>query len=60
MLFKLSLLMLGGWLLGVSILNLGDGVHVLLLAGLMLLLIAFLRARDEAVRRATNVPSSKP
>ena len=60
MLFKLSLLMLGVWLLGVSILDLGDVVHVLLLAGLMLLLISFLRARDEAARRATNVPSPKP
>jgi hypothetical protein len=36
----------------------GDGnlVHVLLLTGLTLLLLAFLRAREAAVRRATNDP----
>jgi hypothetical protein len=32
----------------------GQLVHVLLLVGLALLLLAFLRAREEAVRRAVS------
>jgi hypothetical protein len=32
----------------------GQLVHVLLLVGLALLMLAFLRAREEAVRRATS------
>ena len=60
MLFTVSLLMLVVWLLGVTVLNFGDRAHVLLLVGLMVLLIAFLRSRDEAARRARNVPAPKP
>jgi hypothetical protein len=53
MLFKIALALLGVWLLGVlGVYTIGDLVHVLLLVGLMLLLLAFLRARDAAVRRA--------
>ena len=53
MLFKISLLLLAAWMLGVvGVYNLGTLVHVLLLVGLLLLLMAFLRARDAALRSA--------
>jgi hypothetical protein len=53
MLFKVAFVLLIAWLLGVlGLYRVGDLVHVLLLVGLMLLLLAFLRARDAAVRRA--------
>ena len=52
MLFNIALLLVA-WLLGVlGAYPAGDVVHVLLLVGMMLLLLAFLRARDAAVRRA--------
>ena len=53
MLFKIALVLLSLWLIGVvGVYSAGDLVHVLLLVGLMLLLLAFLRARDAAARRA--------
>jgi hypothetical protein len=57
MLFKTAVALLVAWLIGVVTVG-GDGnlVHVLLLTGLTLLLLAFLRAREAAVRRATNDP----
>jgi hypothetical protein len=59
MLFKIALVLLSVWLVGVvGVYNVGDLVHVLLLAGLMFLLLAFLRAREAAVRRAIG-PSDK-
>jgi hypothetical protein len=61
MLFKIALALLAVWLLGVlGLYTIGDFVHVLLLGGLFLLLLAFLRARDAAVRRAVRGPSEKP
>lgn len=52
MLFKIALVLLIAWLLGlIGVYRVGDVVHVLLLVGLMLLLLAFLRARDAVVRR---------
>jgi hypothetical protein len=52
MLFKIALVLLSLWLIGVvGVSYVGDLVHVLLLVGLMLLLLAFLRARDAAARR---------
>jgi hypothetical protein len=61
MLFKTALVLLAAWLLGVlGLYSLGDLVHVLLLVGLMLLLLAFLRARDAAVRRAIGNPTDTP
>ena len=55
MLFKFALVLLVTWLAGVLFFsNAGDAVHVLLLVGLALLLPAFLRARDEAMRRAVG------
>ena len=60
MLFKVALLVLGAWLVGVlGVYSLGDFVHLLLLVGVMLLLIAFLHARDAALRRAVG-SSDKP
>jgi hypothetical protein len=53
MLLKIALALLIAWLLGVlGVYRGGDLVHVLLLVGLMLLLLGFLRARDAAARRA--------
>jgi hypothetical protein len=55
MLFKIALVLLVAWVIGVAgIFAVGDLVHILLLGGLMLLLLAFLRARDAAVRPRTN------
>jgi hypothetical protein len=53
MLFKIAVVLLVAWLIGVAG-GLGDVVHVLLLVGSMLLLLAFLKARDAAVRTTTN------
>ena len=55
MLFKVALVLLVLWLLGLSgVYDIGDLVHGLLLVGLMLLLLAFLNARDAAVRSAAG------
>ena len=61
MLIKFALALLVTWLVGVLLFsNAGDAVHVLLLVGLALLLLGFLRARDEAMRRALgNSPDEK-
>ena len=57
MLFRVAFVLLCVWLLGVlGAYNVGDLVHMLLLGGLLLLLIAFMRARDEAVRRSISRP----
>jgi len=51
MLLKAALLSLLVWLLGVSgLYNAGTLVHVFLLGGLMLLLMAVVKARDAAGR----------
>jgi len=53
MLFTISLVLLTIWLLGVvGVYGVGEIVHVLLLVGLLLLMVAFLKAREAAVRRA--------
>jgi hypothetical protein len=55
MLFKSALFVLITWLVGVLFFrSVGDVVHVPLLVGLALLMLAFLRARDEAMRRVTE------
>ena len=60
MLFKVALVLLIAWLLGVlGAYRLGDLVHILLLVGLMLLLLAFLKARDTAARRVMEGPPDK-
>jgi hypothetical protein len=51
MLFKAAIVLLAIWLLGmVGVYRVGDIVHVFLLVGLMLLLLATLTARDAALR----------
>ena len=51
MLFKSALVLLALWLLGlVGVYRVGDLVHVFLLVGLMLLLLAMLKARDAPLR----------
>jgi hypothetical protein len=61
MLFKIGLVLLAAWLLGlVGVYDVGDLVHGLLLMGLMILLLAFSRARDAAVRRAAGGPPDRP
>jgi hypothetical protein len=61
MLFTIALVLLATWLLGiVGLYNVGSLVHVLLLVGLMLLMFAFLRAREAALRRTVGDPSDEP
>jgi hypothetical protein len=61
MLFTIALVLLIAWGLGlVGVYNAGDLVHVLLLIGLMLLLLAVLRARDAAARRPVGGPADRP
>ena len=61
MLFTIAFVLLIAWLLGVlGVYPGGELVHVLLLIGLMLLLLAFLRARDAAARRAVDAHPDKP
>ena len=57
MLFKIAVLLLVVWLIdAVGVYEIGSKlVHVLLLVGLMLLLLAFLKARD-AGNRAVGAP----
>jgi hypothetical protein len=60
-LFKIALTLLVAWLIGVlTVDSAGDFLHVLLLAGLASLLLAFLRAREAAIRRATSDPNQTP
>lgn len=55
MLFKIAMGLLALWLLGVfGVYDIGDLFHGFLLVGVMLLLLAFLRARDAAARRAVD------
>jgi hypothetical protein len=57
MLFRIGLVLLAAWLLGLAgVYHIGDLFHVFLLVGLMLLLLGFLHARDAAVRAAMGDP----
>ena len=50
MLLKIALVLLAVWLFGVlGAYDLGDAIHVFLLAGGMLCLLGFLKARDAAL-----------
>ena len=52
MLFKTTIALLLVWMLGMlGVYRVGDLTHVFLLVGLMLLLLAVLKARDAALRR---------
>jgi hypothetical protein len=55
MLLKIALVLLAAWLVGVLGLYRGDAIHVLLLVGLMLLLLGFVRAREAAITAARQV-----
>ena len=60
MLFKFALIVLVTWLVGVLFFSsMGDLVHLPLLVGLALLLLAFLRAREAAMRRVTESHADK-
>jgi hypothetical protein len=60
MLFKIAVALLAAWLLGVvGLYSGGDYVHVLLLVGLMVLMMAFLKARDAA-RRGADTSVRRP
>jgi hypothetical protein len=55
MLFMVAFVLLFLWLLGMAgLYNLGQLLHAPLLAGLMLLLMAFIKARDAARRRVVE------
>jgi hypothetical protein len=55
-----ALLLLVVWLLGViGVYNGGELVHVLLLVGLMLLLLAVLKGRSAAAQTKTSVPDER-
>lgn len=61
MLVKVAFALLIAWLLGVSgVLGLGDAGHILLLVGLMLLLLGFLRARQAAAGAGRHEGPGKP
>lgn len=50
MLFKIGIVLLIAWLLGViGVYSVGDRIHILLLSGLLLLLLALAKAHDAAV-----------
>jgi hypothetical protein len=60
MLFTSALIVLVTWLVGVLFFrSVGDLVHVPLLVGLALLMLAFLRAREAAMRRVTDSYTDK-
>jgi hypothetical protein len=55
MLFKTAIALLIVWLLGVfGAYRVGNLAHVFLLAGLMVLLLAVLKAREAALRRSES------
>jgi hypothetical protein len=57
MLFKAAFVLVTLWLLGVAgVYPAGEYVHALLLVGLMVLLLAILKARDASIRRTVGDP----
>jgi hypothetical protein len=55
MFFTIAFVLLTLWVIGVmGVYRIGDLVHAFLLIGLMLLLLAFLNARDAATRSAVG------
>jgi hypothetical protein len=61
MLFTIAFALLAAWLFGLlGMYPAGDLFHVLLLVGLLLLLLAFLRARDAANRRVVGGDPDRP
>jgi hypothetical protein len=61
MLFTVAFTFLAVWVIAVAgPFGVGQMAHGLLLVGLMLLLLAFLKARDAAAARAREVSASTP
>jgi hypothetical protein len=61
MLLKIGLVLLLVWLVGaLGVYDIGDAVHILLLVGGMLILLGFLKARDEALDAERPRPESPP
>ena len=59
MLIKIAIVLLAAWALGIGWLYPHRPVHVLLLVGLMLLFLGFLKARDAAqLASGSNSPKS--
>ena len=57
MLFNTALVLLVAWLLGVlGVYTIGKPVHLLLLVGLLLMLLALVKAREAELRRVGNGP----
>jgi hypothetical protein len=56
MLLKIALLLLVVWVLGIVVYDARPLIHVLLLVGLMLLLLAFVKAREAALRDPAGGP----
>ena len=56
MLLKIALLLLVVWVLGIVVYDARPLVHILLLVGLMLLLLAFVRSREAALRGPVEGP----
>lgn len=55
MLFKVGIVLVAAWLLGLAgVYRIGALFHLFLLVGLMLLLLRLLHARDAAVRAGTR------
>jgi hypothetical protein len=51
-LFTVAVILLGTWVVSLSgVFPVGDLAHVLLLVGLLLLLLAFVKGREAALRR---------
>ena len=60
MLLKAALVVLAVWLAGaVGLYDAGGLIHALLLAGLMMLLLGALKARDAAIHRDAGASSDK-
>lgn len=61
MLVKAALLLLLAWFLGViGLYDVGSLVHVLLLVGLLVLMLAVLKARDSAASGRSDSAAGKP
>lgn len=60
MVLKFALILLVTWFIGVLGVYDGDLIHVLLLVGLMLLLLGFLKAREVALaNRGVDKPADR-
>lgn len=59
MLLKTALVLLAVWLVGVlGVYDIGDAVHLFLMAGGMLFLLGFMKARDAAIAASEETAES--